>query len=248
MHIKSIRDQLDQLSLPALVPNKTRVSMALLLTLVCQPVIAVQIKSNSLLCDVFDMDCYSISLGESLDIYDYSFNSVDFSNSGQINIFSGGELQNIGALTNYYFLTNSGTLTFASGSTFTNTGVVWNNSGGVLKSYVYNLYFDLGTTSHNAGSEFINFANMINGQAASLTNEIGVKLTNSGALDNYGTLTNDGTLTNHQTLTNRYSGTLNNNGTLTNDGPLYNNSSLTNTDILTTGDEGVSECTWAKGT
>ena len=80
MTFKSIRDQLGQLSKPASVANKTCVSMAVLLTLACQPVNAEQITS----CSIFNDDCYSNGIDESLYIDDYSFNSTIFFNHGLI--------------------------------------------------------------------------------------------------------------------------------------------------------------------
>ena len=150
----------------------------------------------------------------------------------------GSTLTNNGTLNNNNILTNDGTLSFQSGSTFTNTGTLNNNNGGVIESYIDDLYFNLGTTNHNEGSEFINYANMTN--SGFLTNASGVKLTNARTLTNKlfltnaGTLTNSGTLINNLALTN--DGTLANNSDLINDGALINNNILDNNgNIIGTG-------------
>ncbi|MCL2568443.1 MAG: S-layer homology domain-containing protein [Oscillospiraceae bacterium] len=204
-------------------------------------------------------------------------NSGDIENNGTLNILgtlnnyntinnnSGGTLAvaGTGTLVNDDLITNSGTVTIASGGQLDNWATITNNAAGTVT-------VDSGGELQNGTDGTINNNNILNvngsldnygtlnngtgSSAAAVTIGNGGTLTNTsfGTMDNgtNGTVTivSGGTLTNANTLTNDgaigNSGTLNNNapsGTLTNtiDGSLTNSGTINNANsIVTTGNFG----------
>jgi hypothetical protein len=174
--------------------------------------------------------------------------STTLDNSGEVNIYANGRLNNNfggvlnnntgsgSVLTNYGRLTNNGTLNNSGGPTINPDGTVnWsggltNKFGGTLDNFwVLTNNFggaldNYGILTNNSPGTLNNSGNLFNYSKGVLTNNFGGVLNNKagGDLENWegGTLTNLGELTNLGTLKNY--GKLDNLGILTNSGILEN--------------------------
>lgn len=171
--------------------------------------------------------------GDTITVSGSDLNDVYFINNGDMDITGSGVLDNTGRLESY------GTLGIDAGGTLHNSSAwsqVWNygtltNAGSLVNSSGATLNNDTGGTLENTGA--LSNSGTINSYAA---------FTNSGTIHNYtggeiynysgSTFTNSGTLINDDWFESR--GTLNNSGAITSSGWLANRGAWNNTGVLET--------------